>query len=196
MQNLIQLRRMILARVDSRIDYTFSGRSDSLFYEYAGFIGDESTVAHKLRAIYQAEHAQAVKLKSIAIDKSRITPPVRGVLASLKEAQLPEPQRQRLARFIHRFPPVIIKLVPLHRLGFEDFAQYLTMHHMMIEQGSCNLRQYLDEARDERELTRRLRAFIACFCLGLIVPAEKKTEHSDSGKASVLQRIIHRVRGL
>ncbi len=197
MQHLVQLRRMILGRSNACMQFTYQGNRDSLYYGPDGFIGPSGAVSEKLCRIYQAEEGRVVQSPDSGQNMPR-TSAVQAVVCSLRKYQLNREAQQRLHAFIRRFPPVAVKLAPLHRIGFEDFASYIHLHHQSLQTGHADLRRYLAEAGSDEEQLKRLRVFLAVFCLGLIVPTKetRRTPVRRQDARSVLSRIIQRVRGL
>ncbi|RME83357.1 MAG: hypothetical protein D6771_05935 [Zetaproteobacteria bacterium] len=122
--------------------------------------------------------------------------PARGVLWAVHDRAWPEAFRKRLLQFADRLPPVSVRLVPLHRVGFNAMPVYLDMHRRVIRHGSCHIGAYLKEAKTAADQDQRLRTFLVSFCLGLIAPADPARAKRSSQRASVLARIIRRVREL
>ncbi|RMD64276.1 hypothetical protein D6833_04600 [Candidatus Parcubacteria bacterium] len=197
MRNLVHLRRLILARTDSRIDYVGAHGKGSLLYCRNGFHGTNESVIPRIRGVFLANQTRAVKLNGEAVQIPQATvPAVRAIVAAAQGWELPDPFAKRLVQFAGQLPPVSVRLAPLHRAGFQPMSSYMEIHRQMINKGACRLDSYLREAGNASELDRRLRTFLVCFSLGLIAPAKPNHTKEESGRLSVLARIIQRVRGL
>ncbi len=203
MQGLMVLRKAIVGRMDARLRAA-PETSDAVVLDHAGsaFIGAAADVVPRLRAVFTAEQAS---LHLLPKDGPR--EPQCGnagaVIAAINDFTPTPAQRKALRAFAARLPSVAVKLAPLHRMGLREFAPYVDLHRRMLRDGEVTLADWLALAADEHDLDRRLRTFALCFCLGLIAPAKKQDAQQGradgggkSGRASVLARIIQRVRGL
>lgn len=195
MQHLIAFRRALLERNSVRIQYSGQDSEGMLQYDRSGFFGEEAMVIRQLREIYCADDLNVSKFMDGDHSLHTNVPVVTAIIHSLNGFQIDEKTQSRLMDLIRRMPPLIVKLAPLNRVGFEDYTPYIRLHQKMILNEKCDMAAFINEATEEHERLRRIRVFIACFCLGLIAPDKGGSRGSTvSGSATVLQRIIKRIR--
>ncbi len=198
MDQLVLLRRMIVARARSRLRYLDEDGAGELLYGPDGFYGGFAEVLSHFRRTLLAERVQVSRVSDdeVSVDGMQVWSPARVVVWAVQDWAWPEAFRQRLLQFADRLPPVSVRLVPLHRVGFNAMPVYLDMHRRVIRHGSCPIGAYLKEAKTAADQDQRLRTFLVSFCLGLIAPADPARAKRSSQRASVLARIIRRVREL
>lgn len=197
MQHLVSFRRALLERNSVKFNYLSHGNNGTIQYDRSGFFGEEAMVIRQLREIFCADDLNVTKF--LDGDHSRRTniPVVNAVIHSLNGFQIDEETQTRLMRLIRRLPPLIVKLAPLNRVGFEDFRPYMRLHQLMIANEKCDMAAYINEVPEGPERLRRIRVFLACFCLGLIAPYRGDSHGGKSSRnATVLQRIIKRIRNV
>jgi len=198
-QQLIQLRRMILARKGARLNYLYDGHRNSLSYGESGFLGSLPTVASKLREAFFADDLKISEFVSASDDSSKVTsiPAVNAVVSSLRGLQLDETTQQDILNIANKLPPLDVKFIALSKAGFEDSIAYIQLHQDFLQKGSIDMSAYLTGGPPGSQL-RRSRVFIAVFLLGLI---SKRREVQSSNpvvaeSTSRLTRIMQRIREL
>jgi len=207
MQHLVYLRKMILSRANTRIDFTsHQMKVVRLYCSEDGFVGEKAVITAKLKLFLQATDGKAYKINSP--DPFASHPTFSASLCitdALKQMQIDNGLAQRLVIFCKRLPNVSVKLISLHRAGFGDFLQdYMSMHSASLRNGHLNIGTWINEAPDDGARHKRLQLFVIVFCLGIIAPklavptASIKNasviSEDLSSKQSILNRIIRRVR--
>ncbi len=206
MQGLMVLRKAIVGRMNARLRFSAeSGETIELDHAASGFVGSAGEVVDRVQAAFTARQAGLHLLPQDA-PKKPLCGNAGAVIAAVNDF-MPSPSARKVLRaFAERLPAVAVKLAPLHRMGLREFAPYVDLHRRMLRDGEVDLAKWIALAADEHDLDRRLRTFTLCFCLGLIAPAKRKESQrrggggnagkASGGRASVLARIIQRVRGL
>ncbi|MDX8401694.1 MAG: hypothetical protein R8K47_03580 [Mariprofundaceae bacterium] len=202
MQGLMVLRKAVVGRMNARLRFEPEAREPvTLDHVGAGFVGRTAEVLAGVRAGFVAPRAGLHPLPQDAPGEA-VCGNAGAVIAAVNDFSPTLVEQVALRRFAGRLPPVAVKLAPLHRMGLREFAPYVDFHRRMLRDGEVVVSEWINEAADARDLDRRLRVFVLCFCLGLIAPARRKEakalagESAKAGRASVLARIIQRVRGL
>lgn len=198
MQHLVAFRRAILERDNVRIAYTNQDNNGMLQYGRTGFLGEKEIVIRQLRDIFCTDSVNVSKFMAGDHGQQPSVPAVAAIIQSLNGFQMDEQAQLRLIHFLRRLPPIVVKLAPLNRAGFDDFSVYIHLHRLMLLNGKCDMASFVLEEGEPSEQIRRLRVFLACFCLGLIAPLKGAARGTSSytKNMSALQRIIQRVRGL
>jgi len=204
MNSLIYLRRMIVGQKSVRLDYRVGSDTGSLNYERAGFEGTQQEVVKKLRDVFRADAVKVTPFSNPATIRHRVFAPLAISLA-LSNHTFDAGSRASLLSFVMRLPPLIVRLYPMQRYGFRDNAAYMKMHMLYQHNGSLRMQTYISQAGSSHEEMTRLRVMVATYILGLIAPLSIEKKASPGGqqgvakklkKASILARIIRRVRGL
>jgi hypothetical protein len=206
MNSLIYLRRMIVGQKSVRLDYRIGKNTGSLNYERAGFEGTQQEVVKKLRDVFRADAVKVTPYSNPAVIRHRVFAPLAISLA-LGNHVFDPTARASLLSFVMRLPPLIVRLYPMQRYGFRENAAYMKMHMLFQHNGSLRMQTYISQAGNSHEEMIRLRVMVATYTLGLIAPLNREQKQSSVGqaqqegrrklkKASILARIIRRVRGL
>ena len=202
MKQLVYLRRMILSRDNTRIDFSSHDKSQHKIYcSKSGFIGQQIQIAKSLQKLIEAQDCQAFK-----IPQENPFEGLPAVLATptltlaLREIEINQSLQQRVIRFSECLPDVTIRLISLHRSGFGELTkEYINMHAQALRAGQINLAEWLKESQNDTIQQQRIKLFIIVFCLGIVAPMAKKRPEENvqnTTKASVLERIINRVRAI
>lgn len=209
MRHLLDMRKAFVGRKPASIRYRNGAAGDSLEFVGTGFAtASEADLIERIRACLLADEVRVIPATEES-DEALIVPTVRALCGAVAGLEFGSADRDRLKRFARRFPPVLVKLYPLHRYGFTVIAPYRRLHHDMIEKGAASLQAFVEQsaAAGPEEEARALRVFLILLLLGLIVPdrsgsasaqrsgVDGKADGTPS-RASILSRIIRRVRGL
>jgi len=200
MQPIVHLRKAIVGRQSVRI--VASGFGDSVMLDHAGlaFYGSKDRIVANLRAAFEMPQARVERLEPHLTGHETVDH-ISALVAAVNGFTPSDRLRQSLEALAGRLPPVAVKYAPLHRMGLLEVAPYLQLHRESLMRGDVRIHPWLAQAKDASELAGRLRAFLLCFCLGLIVRARpdagrSKSEQQGPRRSSVLARIIDRIRGL
>ena len=202
MRHLVYLRRMILSRDNTCIDFSSHDKSQHKIYcSKSGFIGQQIQITKSLQKLIEAQDCQAFKIPQEKPFEGLPSVPVTPTLAlALREIEINKLLQQRVIRFSDRLPDVTIRLISLHRTAFAELTkEYLNMHTQSLRTGHINLAKWLKESQNDTIQQQRIKLFIIVFCLGIVAPMAKKRPEENvqnTTKASVLERIINRVRAI
>jgi len=122
------------------------------------------------------------------------------ILKACYQKEMNEIRFLELSKYFSSFPPVTIRLVPLHTLGvhFTAPSKYLQLHGQSVLHGSVSLKEHLDKADTSQASREMVLLFTLLYILGLIIPATTKTinkpaKETDS-KENVFGRLMKRIR--
>lgn len=143
-------------------------------------------------------------IKGLSLEKDYIIamPVAEIILKAFCQKEMNEMRLLELFRYFSSFPPVTIRLVPLHTLGvhFTAPSKYLQLHGQSVLHGSVSLKEYLEKS-DTSQITREMvMLFTLLYILGLIIPAASETinrpdKEADS-KENVFGRLMKRIRSI
>lgn len=96
-----------------------------------------------------------------------------------------------LSRYFSMFPPVKIRLAPIHRFAeiFPGFINYMQLHTESLINGQVNLNDFIMSSDSPEKLNLNVRLLVVLYVLGLIVPIAKP-------RRSIFGRIMKAVRGI
>ena len=196
MDALILLRQMIIDQQEARIDYHIGPHANSLYYNAEGFEGEHDEVVSRLRDILVSDKVSiATSIHSKPITDARL-PAVQAVASALNGFQCDAKMRLALIQFAKRLPPLLVRLFPMHRYGFQDNSAYMKMHAIYERDGVLHVAQYLDAADSRDDEMVRLRVIMATYLLGLIAPLdENASSHTERTTASIFNRLLKRITG-
>jgi len=209
MNSLVYLRRMIINQKPARIDYTVGNETKSLYYERAGFEGSHDEVAKNLREILESKSVDIVTSSDLnPLTNQRVFAP-QAIASMLAGYTFNAEMRAALLSFTMRLPPLLVRLYPMQRYGFQDNSAYMKMHMQYQHNGVLRMQNYISQAENTRDEMVRLRVMMATYALGLIAPLSAGSRSHTSTqkiqiqqpsqgkkKAGLLSRIINRIRGL
>jgi len=202
---------MVLAHANTCIDFTSPQqvKPSRLYCSKDGFVGERTAIATSLQFFFQAKEGKAYKINSPDpfAGKTSVTSSI-SITDALKQMEMDHRFEQRLLTFCERLPNVAVKLVSLHRSGFDGVLlhHYLDLHRISVRSGRLNMAAWIKEAPDDVSRHQRLQLFVAVFCLGIIAPKKAESDSAQqrvsaqskeaASKQSILNRIIRRVRGI
>jgi hypothetical protein len=194
-EHLKQLRRFLAERKTGRIRFNTEKGEFILDIREGAFLVFDSkeAVVLAIRSLltYRVfdtviQQLQESGNSTIAVDPDEV------ILKACYTGKISDIRILELQRFFSHFPPVRIRLTPLHRFGslFPAFSSYMALHRQFISKGFVSIRDYLSIQKTPQEVSAAVRLFLVLYILGLITPVEPPK------KNSVIGRLIKRVRGL
>jgi len=172
MKSLVYLRRMIINQKPARLDYTKGSVTKSIYYDRAGFECSPGDATQKLREIFEADLVNVITGPDMdPLTGRRVFAP-QAVSSALANYVLGAETRALLLSFIMRLPPLIVRLYPMHRYGFQDNSVYMKMHMQYQHNGSLRMQNYISQAVNTQDEIVRLRVMMATYILGLIAPLD------------------------
>jgi len=145
-------------------------------------------------------HNSCIKVLSPEKDYFIAMPLAEIILKAIYQKDINEMRFMELFKYFSSFPPVTVRLVPLHTLGvhFTAPSKYLQLHGQSALHGSVSLKEHLEKS-DTSQTTREIvLLFTLLYILGLIIPAAttaiNKSAKDADGKENVFGRLIKRIR--
>jgi hypothetical protein len=136
------------------------------------------------------------RIKDLSPGKNHLIamPPAEIILKACYQGEMNEMRLQELFEYFCRFPPVTIRLVPLHTLGvhFPSLSRYLQLHGQSVLHGLVSLKEYLGKDDTPKASREAVQLLTLLYILGLIVPAPK----AATSEKNVLGRLMKRIRGI
>jgi hypothetical protein len=116
------------------------------------------------------------------------------VLDACYKDNLSSAQIRSFAEHFRRFPPVSIKLAPMHRHDsrFPGLEAYISLYEQSVLEGDVSLRKCLKSAESSDAIPALICLLIVLYLLGLMEPASIRQEK----RAGVIGKVINRIRNL
>jgi len=103
-------------------------------------------------------------------------------------------QIENFADHFRRFPPVSIKLGPMHKYDtrFPGFDEYIRMYEQSVLEGGIFLRRELENIESPDDLSAMIRLLIVLYLLGLMEPSRAPIQEN----IGVFGKLMKRIRNL
>jgi len=185
---------MILAQKPARLDYRAGSARNSIYYDRAGFEGNDSEVAEKLRAVFESDAVDVESGTGIKLLSSQRVSAPQALSLALNDYMIDAGLRAKLKSFAKTMPPLHVHTFPLHRYGFHENARYLKIRMQYQQYGSFSMQDYLLLADDTKDEIVRLRVLMALYTLGLITPLESGVSGVKNGHKSIFSAIADKLK--
>ena len=195
-EHLKLLRRLLVGKRSGTIEFHTNRGTAQLHVRDGGFLSraSDNGAIRVVQAMLTAQiHDSYIRdLNPEKNDVVRISPE-EVILRACYEGRIEETRIWELFKYFSLFPPVTIKLAPLHQSGplFPGFSLYLNLHAESVQKGSVSLKEFLIRTRTPKAIREHVQLLAVLYVLGLIEPAS-----ASRREGSIFSRLIRRIRDI
>lgn len=197
-QQMGLLRKAIVQKSTGALTYiSESGHHGRLAITMGDIIGGEEALK-ELSHLFTEAVQQCDWVERPAENNSDWMEAPLAVSRVINQVQWDNVTIMKLKHLFLKLPPVRVRMVPLHRYGYEDGLTYLMLYQQSVKEDKFSLKNFLNDAGDGEMLKRRVKVLVLGYCLGLItaIPQEANTTGNKKSTASIASRILRRIRGM
>jgi len=108
---------------------------------------------------------------------------------------------QKLKKTFAKLPPIDVKIVPMHRYGYNDVLTYLMLYQQSLKDEEFTIVKFFNERPSYTTLEQQIKVLILVYCLGLI--NSKTSSHvkpkadklMNNHRIGIVNRILNKIRG-
>ncbi|MDQ7058834.1 MAG: hypothetical protein Q9N62_10615 [Ghiorsea sp.] len=178
---------------------TENDKAGKIVITVGDLINDEKTVLELKKLLSEAVSSCELITERIAKDMNEVAPP-EAFMEVMNQIQWHPDTLNALRETFTKLPPVNVRMVPLHRYGYNDGLTYLMLHHESLREEKFTPKSFLDNESKLTTLEQKIKALVLGYCLGLITPEKTKpissTQKKTSKRANIANRILNKIRGI
>jgi len=167
-------------------------------------ISDESTLLELKKLLEKPVSSCELVTERIAEEMNELAPP-SVFMEVMNQIKWHPETLEALRKTFAKLPPVNVRMVPLHRYGYNDGLTYLMLHHESLREKNFTPKSFLDHESKLTTLEQKIKVLILGYCLGLMTPDKSQmvkqtgnqaTKKRASKKANIANRILNKIRGI